>query len=70
MIQTSEVRVRNHKDADIDVRVVGHLLAYANWQITAKTDEYTKHDFQTFYFDFRLKANSEKLIRYTVDYRW
>lgn len=70
LIQTSEVRVRNHKDTDIDVRVVGHLQGYANWKITKTTDEFSKHDFQTVYFDFRLKANSEKAIRYTVDYRW
>jgi hypothetical protein len=70
LVQTSEVRLRNHKDEDIDVRVVGHLQGYANWQITDKTDEFIKHDFQTVYFDFRLKANTEKTIRYTVDYQW
>jgi hypothetical protein len=70
MIETCEIRIRNHKDAQIQVRAVGHLAGHANWQVTKTTDQYIKHDFRTLYFDFPLAANSEKQITYTVDYRW
>jgi hypothetical protein len=70
LIETYEIRVRNHKDTAIDVRAVGHLHGYLNWQVTQTSDDYLKHDFQTLYFDFRLKPNSEKTITYTVDYQW
>ena len=70
LIETYEIRVRNHKDTQIHVRAVGHLAGHANWQVTRTTDEYTKHDFRTLYFDFPLAANSEKQITYTVDYQW
>src|SRR5262249_33284428 len=56
LVETSEVIVRNHKDEEIDVRVVAHLASYANWEVTKKTDDYVKHDFQTLYFNFPLKA--------------
>ena len=55
---------------DIDVRSARDLHGYTNWQVTKTTDDYIKHDFQTLYFDFRMKANSEKTITYTVDYQW
>jgi len=69
-IETHEIRVRNHKDAGIRVRAVARLQPSLNWQITKTTDEYAKHDFQTLHFDFPLKANAEKRVEYTVDYRW
>jgi hypothetical protein len=70
MIRTYEIRVRNHKDAEIRVRAVARLEPNMNWQVTKTTDKYTKHDFRTLYFDFPLAANSEKQITYTVDYQW
>ena len=69
LIETYEIRVRNHKDVPINVRAVGHLHGERNWQVTKTTDDYVKHDFRTLYFDFRMKANSEKTITYTVDYQ-
>ena len=45
-------------------------VANANWEVTKTSDEYAKHDFRTIYFDFPLKANSEKVITYTIRYQW
>ena len=70
MIQTYEFRVRNHKPAAVDVRAVGVLAGHTNWTVTESSDPFTKHDFQTLHFDFRLEADTEKTITYTVDYRW
>jgi hypothetical protein len=74
MTETCEIRVRNHKDTEIRVRAVGHArVANANWEVIKTSDEYTKHDFRTIYFDFPLAANSEKVITYTtytIQYRW
>jgi len=71
MVETCEIRVRNHKDTEIRVRAVGHArVANANWEVTKSSDEYAKHDFRTIYFDFPLAANSEKVITYTIQYQW
>ncbi len=71
MTETYEIRVRNHKDTEIRVRAVGHArVANANWEVIKSSDEYAKHDFRTIYFDFPLKADSEKVITYTIQYQW
>jgi hypothetical protein len=74
LAETYEIVVRNHKDVPINVRAIGHLnmnlVNYTNWQVAQTTDACTKHDFETLYFDFRMKPDSEKKITYTVDYEW
>ncbi len=70
MIQTYEFRIRNHKPTAIHVRAIGKLLGYSNWKVTKTTEEFTRHDFETLHFDFRLEPDTEKTITYTVDYSW
>lgn len=70
MIQTYEYRIRNHKPTAVHVRAIGELAGYTNWTITRTSDEYSKHDFKTLHFDFRLEPDTEKTITYTVDYQW
>jgi hypothetical protein len=70
MILTCEFRIRNHKPTAIQVRAIGELTGHTNWTITQSSDEYTKHDLKTLHFDFGLEPDTEKIITYTVDYRW
>jgi hypothetical protein len=65
-ITTNEIRVRNHKTSEVQVRAVARLGS--NWKITQETMPHLEHDFQTVYFDFPLKANEERVITYTVEY--
>ena len=67
-IFTYEITVRNHKSHPIDVRAVGHLQGNLSWEITDTDAEFTNHDFQTIYFDFRLEADAERVIRYAAQY--
>ena len=58
-------------DCTADDQGVGHARPeHANWQVMKTSDEYTKHDFRTIWFDFPLAANSEKTITYTIEYQW
>ncbi len=72
MIQDIKITLRNHKNTPIKAVVEDKLNArpHANWQITAKSDEFVKEDFRTISFTFDLPANSEKVITYTVRYDW
>jgi len=70
MIQTYEFRIRNHKPTEVHVRAIGELAGHTNWTITQSSDAYSKHDFKTLHFDFRLEPDTEKTITYTVDYQW
>ena len=66
---TYEVTIRNHKSHAVDIRAVGHLQGNLTWEIIDTNAEFTKHDFQTIYFDFRLERDSERVIRYTAQFK-
>lgn len=66
--ETVEISLRNHKDRDIEVVVIEHLWRYINWEITSKTNDFTKKDAQTVEFKIPVPKNSEAKLTYTVHY--
>jgi hypothetical protein len=68
--ESFEIKVRNHKKESADVRVVEHLYRAANWDIVAKSDDYSKKDSQTIEFPVTIAPNGEKTITYTAHYTW
>ncbi len=68
--ESFEIKVRNHKDAPAEVRVVEHLYRSANWEIRANSDPYEKSDSQTIQFTVNVPANGERTINYQVHYSW
>ena len=65
-----KLRNRNRKDAPVEIRVVEHLYRWSNWEITGKSDEFTKKDAQTIEFRISVKPDEEKTVTYTVHYSW
>jgi hypothetical protein len=65
-----EIKVRNRKKEAVEIRVVEHLYRWNNWEITEKTDEFTKTDAQTIEFRVKLAPDEEKTITYTARYNW
>ena len=71
MDETFEIKLRNRKKTDaIEIRVVEHLYRWSNWNITAKSDEFTKKDSQTIEFRVPVKPDEERTVTYTVHYSW
>ena len=70
MDESFEIKLRNHKKAPVDIRVVEHLYRWNNWEITQKSDDFTKKDSQTIEFRVPVKPDEEKTITYTVHYSW
>jgi hypothetical protein len=71
MDETFEIKLRNRKkDTPVEIRVVEHLYRWSNWQITAKSDEFSKKDSQTIEFRVPVKPDEERTITYTVHYGW
>ncbi len=70
MTESFQIKLRNHKTEPVEVRVVEHLYRWVNWDITAKSDDFTKKDAQTAEFRVTLKPDEEKVITYTVVYNW
>ena len=68
--ESFEIKLRNHKKEPVEIRVVEHLFRWTNWEITQKTDDFLKTNAQTMEFRVQVKADEEKVIRYTVHYSW
>ncbi len=69
--ESFEIKLRNRKkDAPVEIRVVEHLYRWSNWEITAKSDDFTKKDSQTIEFNVPVKPDEEKTLTYTVHYSW
>jgi hypothetical protein len=70
MEESFEITLRNHKDEDIEVRVVEHLFRWVEWKILDESHEYTKTDARTIEFQVPVEANGESQVTYTVRYEW
>jgi hypothetical protein len=70
MNESFEIKLRNRKKEPVEIRVVEHLYRWSNWEITQKSDEFTKKDSQTIEFRVPVKPDEEKTVTYTVHYSW
>jgi hypothetical protein len=68
--ESFQITLRNHKDEDIEVRVVEHLSRWSEWRILEKTADYTKLDSSTIEFRIQVPADGERTLSYTVLYEW
>jgi hypothetical protein len=68
--ETFEIKLRNRKKEPVEIRVVEHLYRWSNWNITAKSDDFTKKDSQTIEFRVPVKPDEERTVTYTVHYSW
>ncbi len=65
-----KIKLRNHKEEPVVVRVVEHLYRWSNWKITKKSQNYEKTDSKTIEFNVPIEKNSEAEVTYTVEYWW
>jgi hypothetical protein len=65
-----EIKLRNHKKAPVEIRVVEHLYRGDGWDITAHSDPFVKKDAHTISFVVPVEPDAEKTISYAVHYSW
>ncbi|HSR49395.1 MAG TPA: DUF4139 domain-containing protein [Acidobacteriota bacterium] len=65
-----EIRLRNHKDEPVTVRVVEHLYRWTNWEILQSSHDHEKIESQTITFDVALEPDEERILTYRVHYSW
>jgi hypothetical protein len=70
LVESFQVKLRNHKDRPVDVLIKENPIRCANWEITAHSDEFEKEDFRTIHIPVNVPAGGEKTVSYTVRYRW
>lgn len=68
--ESFEVKVRNHKKEQAEVRVVEHMYRWIQWEITAGSTDHTKVDARTIEFRPMIAAGSQATVNYTVHYTW
>ncbi len=66
--ESYEIRVRNHKDEAVEVRVVEHLFRWSEWEIVRESARHTKLDAGTVEWRLEVPANGEAVVTYTVRY--
>jgi hypothetical protein len=68
--ESFEIKVRNHKNEPVEVRVVEHMYRWIQWQITTGSMPHTKPDARTIEFRPTIAAGGEATITYSVHYTW
>lgn len=68
--ETFTITLRNHKEEDIEVRVVERLYRWSDWEIVEETAEHAKLDAQTVEWRLPVPADGEASVTYTVRYSW
>lgn len=70
MTESVAVTVRNARDASVTVIVDEPLPRWTDWEITSSSVPGEKRDAQHVEFDLEVPARGERVLEYTVRYRW
>jgi hypothetical protein len=68
--ETFEIKLRNRKKEQVEIRVVEHLTRFDNWEVKEKSADFRKLDSHTIEFPVTLKPDEEKIVTYRVHYSW
>jgi hypothetical protein len=68
--ESFEIKLRNHKEEAVQVRVVEHMYRWIQWEVTASSAEPLKTDARTIEFQPTIPAGGEVTITYKVHYTW
>ena len=66
--ESFEIKLRNHKKTPVEIRVVEIVGRWPNWEISAKSDAFTKKNSRTIEFNIPVKPGEERKLSYTVLY--
>lgn len=68
--ESFEIKLSNQKAQPVTVDVVEHMNRGENWEITAKSSDYTKRDSSTVDFPISVPAKGDATLTYSVHYDW
>ena len=66
--ESFEIKLRNHKKQPVEIRVLEGVGRWHNWEISAKSDPFTKKDAHTIEFNIPVKPGEEHKLSFTVLY--
>ncbi|MEO7154848.1 MAG: hypothetical protein ABI054_09365 [Planctomycetota bacterium] len=68
--ETFEIKLRNHKQEEVEFRVVENLYRWVNWEIRDCETPFTKTSSQKIEFRVKVPADGEASVKYLVHYSW
>jgi len=68
--ETIEIKVRNHKQEQVEVLVYEHPWRWSQWEITSSTGKWEKVDQTTVKFPVTIARDGEATVKYTIRYSW
>ena len=66
--ESFEIKLRNHKKEPVEIRVLEGVGRWHTWEITAKSDPFTKKDAHLIEFNIPVKPGEERKLSFTVLY--
>lgn len=66
--ESFEIKLRNHKKEPVEIRVLEGVSRWHTWEISAKSDAFTKKDARTIEFNIPVKPGEERKLTFTVLY--
>ena len=66
--ESFEIKLRNHKKEPVEIRVSERVGRWHTWEISAKSDPFTKKDAHTIEFNVPVKPGEERKLSFTVLY--
>ena len=68
--ESFEIKLSNAKSQPVTIHAIEHMNRAQNWQVTAKSSDYTKQDSATLDFPVQVPAKGSTTLTYTVHYSW
>ena len=65
-----EIKIRNHKDEAVTVKILEKLYRWSDWTITEKNHDYEKMDSRTVIFPVKVPKDGETTVTYRVRYQF
>jgi hypothetical protein len=68
--ESFEVKLANQKAQSVTVHAIEHMNRSQNWEVVAKSTDFTKRDSATIDFPVVVPAKGEATLTYSVHYTW
>jgi hypothetical protein len=68
--ESFEIKLSNQKAQPVTVHAVEHMSRGENWEITAKSSDFTRRDSSTIDFPISVPAKGDATLTYTAHYTW
>ncbi|MBL4698725.1 MAG: DUF4139 domain-containing protein [Phycisphaerales bacterium] len=70
IVESFEIKVRNHKEQAVEVQIQEHLYRWTNAKITNISHNHEMLDARTAHIPVTIEADGEAVVTYTVRYDW